>query len=104
MILIDSDCILTLSFEHLIDFNSDIVVCARDREGFSIHIGFFFGAINVQKSKKFLMKWINNFDLLQETMAIVVTSRPVVVIIDDDSFPIPGFVEAHKSSVTLGAL
>ena len=42
------------------------------------------------------MKWINNFDLLQETMAIVVTSRPVVVIIDDDSFPIPGFVEAHK--------
>ncbi len=37
-------------------------------------------------------------------MALVETTRPAVVIIDDDSFPVPGFVEAHKSSVTLGVL
>jgi len=37
-------------------------------------------------------------------MAIVETTRRAVVILDDDSFPVPGFVEAHKSSVTLGVL
>jgi hypothetical protein len=65
--MIDSDCIFVAPFEHLIDFSGDISVCARKREGFSKHIGSFFGAINVEKSKEFLLKWIDNVNLLQET-------------------------------------
>jgi glycosyltransferase involved in cell wall biosynthesis len=37
-------------------------------------------------------------------MGIVETTRPIVVILDDDSFPAPGFVAAHKASVTQGVL
>ena len=32
-------------------------------------------------------------------MAIIETTRPIVVIIDDDSFPTPEFVKEHKSTV-----
>lgn len=37
-------------------------------------------------------------------MGLVETTRPIVAIIDDDSFPTPQFVAAHKSSVRLGVL
>ncbi len=37
-------------------------------------------------------------------MGIVETTRPIVVILDDDSFPAPEFVAAHKASVTQGVL
>ena len=33
-------------------------------------------------------------------MGLVETTRPIVAIIDDDSFPVPEFIEAHKSSVS----
>jgi GT2 family glycosyltransferase len=32
-------------------------------------------------------------------MGIIETTKPIVVILDDDSFPVEGFVAAHKSSV-----
>ena len=66
-LMIDSDCIFASSFDDLIDEKADIVVCSRNREGFSKYIGSFFGAINVEKSKDFLSKWIKNVELLQDT-------------------------------------
>jgi len=66
-LMIDSDCLFVASFDHLIDSETDIVACSRAREGFSKHIGSFFGAINVETSKIFLHKWISNITLLQET-------------------------------------
>ena len=66
-LMIDSDCIFVGSFDHLLDWETDIIVCNRDREGFSKHIGSFFGAINVEAAKEFLQKWIANVTLLQET-------------------------------------
>ena len=66
-LMIDSDCIFAASFDDLIDKETDIVVCFRNREGFSKYIGSFFGAINVEKSKDFLSKWIKNVELLQDT-------------------------------------
>ena len=32
-------------------------------------------------------------------MGIIETTKPIIVILDDDSFPVGGFVAAHKSSV-----
>ena len=65
--MIDSDCIFVENFEKIINFDSDFVACARNRDGFSRHIGSFFGAINVDKSVEFIEKWITNINLLQET-------------------------------------
>jgi len=65
-LMIDSDSIFVSNFEDLIDWNSDIVACNRNREGFSKHIGSFFGAIDVNNSIEFLQKWIKNIAELQE--------------------------------------
>ena len=64
--MIDSDCIFVSNFQHLIDWDCDIIACDRDREGFSKHIGSFFGAINIENSKDFLTKWIDNLKYLQD--------------------------------------
>jgi len=66
-LMIDSDCIFVQPFEQLLDETVDIVACDRNREGFSKHIGSFFGAINVENSKRFLKTWIKNIQFLQET-------------------------------------
>tara|TARA_R110002020_G_scaffold421418_4_gene630536 strand:- start:23789 stop:24493 length:705 start_codon:yes stop_codon:yes gene_type:complete len=66
-LMIDSDCIFVEGFDHLLDWDSDIVVCSRDRQGFSQHIGSFFGALNVASAKVFVDKWISNVTLLQTT-------------------------------------
>ena len=66
-LMIDSDCIFVSTFESILDTTADVVACARHREGFSRHIGSFFGAINVEKSKEFLEKWIENVVHLQST-------------------------------------
>ena len=65
-LMIDSDCLFASTFEDVLDFNSDIIACSRDREGFSRHIGSFFGAINVEASKTFIKNWITNISYLQE--------------------------------------
>lgn len=65
--MIDSDCIFVQGFEDLINTDSHIVACSRNRNGFSKHIGSFFGAIDVDNSISFLNKWIENIDLLQNT-------------------------------------
>lgn len=63
--MIDSDCIFLENFEDLIDNSKDFVVCKRDRQGFSKHIGSFFYASNVNKSVDFITKWISNVGRLQ---------------------------------------
>ena len=65
-LMIDSDCIFSSTFDDVLDFNVDIIACSRDREGFSRHIGSFFGAMDVDASKAFLKKWITNIQYLQE--------------------------------------
>ena len=58
----------------------------------------------------FSLKWVDTgqtdkYCLAKaRNMAIVETTGNAVVILDDDSFPAPGFVEAHKSSVEKGAI
>jgi len=53
----------------------------------------------------FALKWIDTGETDKyclakaRNMGIVETTRPIVVILDDDSFPVEGFVAAHKSSV-----
>jgi|TARA_Y100000310_G_scaffold334576_1_gene414689 hypothetical protein len=98
--MIDSDCIFTASFEHLIDFNSDIIVCARAREGFSKHIGSFFGAINIEKSRQFLVKWINNVTLLQETTDMKHCESPALSkTISEESLSIQELPEQVVSAI-----
>ena len=52
----------------------------------------------------FPIKWIDTMEREKyclakaRNMGIVETSRPIVVILDDDSFPVPGFVASHKAS------
>jgi hypothetical protein len=65
--MIDSDCIFVSTFESILDTTVDVLACSRTREGFSRHIGSFFGAIDVEKSKEFLEKWIANVAHLQST-------------------------------------
>lgn len=64
--MIDSDCIFAEGFENLIDFDKDFVACDRNRDGFSKHIGSFFGALNIENSLNFLNKWIDNISFLQQ--------------------------------------
>ena len=67
-VMIDSDSIFIQEFADLLQFDeSDIVVAARDREGFSRHIGSFFAANNASKSVlSFIRRWIENLENLRE--------------------------------------
>ena len=53
----------------------------------------------------FPIKWIdteetNKYCLAKaRNMGIIESTRPIVAILDDDSFPVPGFVAAHKETV-----
>ena len=52
----------------------------------------------------FPIKWIDTLEhdkyclAKARNMGIVEATRPLVVILDDDSFPVPGFVAAHKAA------
>jgi len=58
----------------------------------------------------FPLKWVDTFETDKYCLAkarnigIIETTKPIVAILDDDSFPVPEFVAAHKSSVTSGVL
>ena len=67
-VMIDSDCIFIQEFADLLQFNEhDIVVTARNREGFSRHIGSFFSANNSSKSVlSFIRRWIENLEDLRK--------------------------------------
>lgn len=98
--MIDSDCIFTAGFEEFVDWNNDIVVCDRNREGFSKHIGSFFGAVNVEKSKEFLIKWINNVKVLQETTDMKHCESPALSkTIDEEQFEVQSLPEQVISAV-----
>lgn len=99
-LMIDSDCIFAASFDDLIDEKTDIVACLRDREGFSRYIGSFFGAINVEKSKAFLSKWIKNVELLQDTTERKHCESPALSkTIDEDSVVVQELPEKIISAV-----
>jgi len=56
-------------------------------------------------SSDFSISWVdtketNNYCLAKaRNMGIIETKGAAVIILDDDSFPVPEFIEAHKSSV-----
>lgn len=66
-VMIDSDCIFIQEFSDLLQLeDKDIVVTARNREGFSRHIGSFFSANNSsKKTLSFVRRWIENLEHLQ---------------------------------------
>ena len=99
-LMVDSDCIFASSFDDLIDEKTDIVVCSRDREGFSKHIGSFFGAIDIEKSKDFLSKWIKNVELLQNTTEMKHCESPALSkTIDEESIVVQELPEQLISAV-----
>jgi len=53
--------------------------------------------IDTKETEKYCLAKVRN-------MAIVETVGQAVAIIDDDSFPVPGFIAAHKSSVQRGVI
>ena len=68
ILLMEKDCIFIQEFADLLQFNEhDIVVTARNREGFSRHIGSFFSANNSSKSVlSFIRRWIENLEDLRK--------------------------------------
>ena len=58
----------------------------------------------------FSIKWVDTLEhhkyclAKARNMGIVETTRPLVAILDDDSFPVPGFVAAHKAAAIPGVL
>jgi glycosyltransferase involved in cell wall biosynthesis len=57
----------------------------------------------------FELKWVNThcrgYGLaVARNLGILASDRPAVAILDDDSFPDPEYVAAHKSSVTPGVI
>ncbi len=67
-VMVDSDCIFIQNFADLLQFDEkDIVVTARDRQGFSRHIGSFFAANNSSKNVLlFIRRWIENLEDLRD--------------------------------------
>ena len=77
--MIDSDCIFVENFEDLIDWESDFVVCKRNRKGFSKYIGSFFGAIHISAACTFIAEWIFNIDFLQKNTKMKHCESPALV-------------------------
>ena len=98
--MIDSDCIFVSNFQHLVDWDSDVVACDRNREGFSKHIGSFFGAINVENSKEFLVKWIDNLEYLQNNTDMKHCESPALSkTIKENSYNVQELPEQVVSAV-----
>jgi len=98
--MIDSDCIFIESFDELVDFTKDFAACDRKRQGFSRHIGSFFGALNVEKSLEFLDKWINNISLLQKQGELKHCESPALSkTISETNFNIQEIEEVLVSAV-----
>ena len=98
--MIDSDCIFVSSFEDLFDWEADVVVCDRQREGFSKHIGSFFAALNVEKSKKFVVEWIKNVQRLQETTDMKHCESPALSkTVEEGAFKVQELAEQQISAV-----
>ena len=98
--MIDSDTIFLDSFDNLIDWNVDVVACGRNRKGFSKHIGSFFGAINIDNSKTFLLKWIKNIDFLQKETDLKHCESPALSkTIQEENYKIQEIPEQIVSAV-----
>ena len=99
-LMIDSDCIFISNIEYLIDWDCDIVACDRSREGFSKHIGSFFGAINVECSKQFVLKWIDNLEYLLNNTDLKHCESPALSkTIEESSFKLQELPEQIVSAV-----
>jgi len=98
--MIDSDSIFVGNFDHLIDWEADIVACNRDREGFSKHIGSFFGAINIERSIEFIEKWIANLEFLQKNSNLKHCESPALSkTIQENDFKLQEIPEQIVSAV-----
>ena len=86
LLFIDIDCYFKENFLHLIDFNSDVILCKREHSilsphGYSLpYIASFFGVNNcTQKAFNFMESWINEMFQIQgtpiETPALCETLR-----------------------------
>tara|TARA_Y100000593_G_C4291712_1_gene328571 strand:+ start:294 stop:998 length:705 start_codon:yes stop_codon:yes gene_type:complete len=76
--MVDVDSIFVKSFEDIIDWDCDFVACKRNREGFSKHIGSFFGALNVEKSCDFILKWVDNIEYLKNNTSMKHCESPAL--------------------------
>lgn len=98
--MIDSDCIFVDNFQDLVDWGADVVACDRNRDGFSKHIGSFFGAINVEKSISFIEKWIININNLQKTSDLKHCESPALSLtIENENFKVQNLPEQIVSAV-----
>tara|TARA_B100000287_G_C20546564_1_gene746792 strand:- start:391 stop:1095 length:705 start_codon:yes stop_codon:yes gene_type:complete len=98
--MIDSDSIFVDNFQDLIDWNADLVACDRNRDGFSKHIGSFFGAINVDQSITFIEKWITNISKLQRTTDLKHCESPALSLtIESENFNVQNLPEQIVSAV-----
>lgn len=79
-VMIDSDCIFVQDFSQLLKFSEkDVVVTARNREGFSKHIGSFFAANNCSKNVLlFVRRWIENLEHLRENTKMKHVESPAL--------------------------
>ncbi len=99
-IMIDSDCIFISNIDHLINWNCDIVACNRNRKGFSKHIGSFFAALDVERSKTFIKKWIDNLNYLQNNTDLKHCESPALSkTIEESDFKLQEIPEQIVSAV-----
>jgi glycosyltransferase involved in cell wall biosynthesis len=66
-------------------------------------------AVLASLSVPFELKWVNThckgYGLaVARNLGILAADRPAVAILDDDSYPVPGYVAAHKASVAAGVI
>lgn len=100
ILMVDSDCIFVSCFEDLLEWDTDIIACARDREGFSKYIGSFFGAINVENSKEFLRKWIENVAGLRENTDLKHCESPALAkTIQEEDYRVTEIPEQEISAL-----
>jgi glycosyltransferase involved in cell wall biosynthesis len=60
-------------------------------------------------SVPFDLTWVNTYCkgyglAIARNLGILAADRPAVAILDDDSYPVPGYVAAHKASVAAGVI
>jgi len=65
--MVDVDSLFAAPFLPVLDREAEIVVCRRKKEGFSHHIGSFFGAIEPGASIPFVEQWIAEIERLRRT-------------------------------------
>lgn len=106
--------ICTYNREEVLRQNLDCFMNQTDK-GFEIVVavdGSTDGTVEMLKNYNsfFDLRWVDTKETSDyclakaRNMGIVETKGDAIIILDDDSFPVPGFIEAHKRSVKQGVL